>query len=512
MADNMIGEVYGQGVPNQTIAGHRMVVGTHFVGIEVELEGILADRFDSRYWNMKGDGSLRNNGQEFVCKGPTGGVDLFNAVVEIDSFLFDKKPDGNWRCSTHVHLDVRDMTASQLKNLIIIYITMEKLIFRLSGFHRYKNNFCCSIGFAQRQLQTLISNWNREDTYDFTNRLINNWDKYSALNLVPISSFGTVEFRMSEPKWRKGKLLLLCNRFLSMKELAKSWTGTQAELVNHLMTTDLYQIFKKGLPREIPAVFEEDLEVGFKLVNDLLVLSQEDPFLGEGGPRNNLDQAKIVWDMLSNGQKKVVPRELYLDNSPRVDIAGTWRQVKMMLDNANVSTRDVMLVEINYSSVRWMEVQLGLQSGTICSPDQRRDFIEYFRANDNANQRLVNEAIDSCGFNGLRNEPARNADVGLGDGAVEGVEPAQEVRQIRVQNNNRNRWAVDFEQMDVGARLADQLRAVPAAAGNNNRVWFDEAGAPPPPPAPPQEEEDEDFVEPDPQWFGGDDDEWEDNE
>lgn len=488
MANNMIGEVYGQGVPNQTIAGHPLVVGSNFVGIEIELEGIRTDRFDSQYWNMKGDGSLRNNGQEFVCKGPTGGVDLFNAVVEIDRFLFDKKPDGNWRCSTHVHLDVRDMTASQLKNLIIIYLTMEKLIFRLSGFHRYKNNFCCSIGFAQRQLQTLIGNWNREDTYDFTNRLINNWDKYSALNLVPISSFGTVEFRMSEPKWRKGKLLLLCNRFLSMKELAKSWTGTQNELVNHLMTTDLYQIFKKGLPREIPAVFEEDLEVGFKLVNDLLVLSQEDPFLGEYGPRNNLEQAKIIWPMLRNGDKKVVPKELYLDDSPRIDINHVWGQVKNLLDRNNISKKDVLLVEMNYSTARWIETQLGLGSGTIAPPGEKRVFIDYFRNNDHEKQRLVDDAINNCGFNGLRNEqPVGEAPARGWPGA-----PHWEVGFEAIQNRGDGLQAQVFaRQGGIGLRN-DNGRAINA--------WVD--GIIPPPPAPPQpiqEEEDDE----EPEWFGG---------
>lgn len=402
MANNMIGEVYGQGVPNQTIEGHPLVVGNNFVGVEIELEGIHANRFDSQYWIMKGDGSLRNNGQEFVCKGPTGGVDLFNAVVEIDRFLFDKKPDANWRCSTHVHLDVRDMTASELKNLIIIYLTMEKLIFRLSGFHRYKNNFCCSIGFAQRQLQTLITNWNLEDTYQFTNNLINSWDKYSALNLVPISSFGTVEFRMSEPKWRKGKLLLLCNRFLSMKELAKSWTGTQFELVDYLMTTDLYKIFKKGLPKEIPVVFQEDLEVGFKLVNDLLVLSQEDPFLEEFPPRNNEVAAKAIWKLLKSGDKKVVPRELYIDDSPKTSVRDVWPQVKTMLDRINISAKQLMESEMNYSTARWIEMQLGLGMSTIIRGDCKENYKNYFRINNGINEVKIVEAINNCLNNGLR--------------------------------------------------------------------------------------------------------------
>lgn len=404
MANNKIGEIYGQGVPNQTIKGHPLVVGTHFVGVEIELEGIRDQNFQSEYWHMKGDGSLRNNGQEFVCKGPTGGVDLFNAVVEIDRFLFDKNPDGNWRCSTHVHLDVRDMTGSEIKNLIIIYLTLEKLIFRLSGFHRYKNNFCCSIGFAQNQLRTLIDNWSIDDTYAFTNRLIGRWDKYSALNLVPISSFGTVEFRMSEPKWRKGKLLLLCNRFLAMKELAKSWTGSHEELVNYLMTTDLYLIFKKGLPKEIPVNFEEDLEVGFKLVNDLLVLSQEQPFLGEKGPRNDIGNAQQLWDMFKTRGKKQVPFELYLDDSPKATIQHCWPQVKVLANRAGLVNSDLVMGEMNYSTIRWYEFQLGLGRGVLVTGEEREVYSEYFNANDRQKEHLVRDAFENCGMNGFRNE------------------------------------------------------------------------------------------------------------
>ncbi|MGL5013609.1 MAG: amidoligase family protein, partial [Bacteroidales bacterium] len=230
-----VGSIFGRRPDPSTIEGHPMVVGTGRVGIEIELEGVRDSRgFRSPYWTVKGDGSLRNNGLEFVFSGPFGGVDLHNATLVLDSFLFDKNPDGSRRCSTHVHVDVREMTVPQLRRYALGYLVYEKFLFRMSGIHRYNNNFCPAIGFAQHQLEVLGQAFRHINDNDCVNHIVGNWDKYSAMNFLPIAQFGSVEFRISEAKWRKGLLIRLCNRFLSLKELAKSWTGTEREFVDYL--------------------------------------------------------------------------------------------------------------------------------------------------------------------------------------------------------------------------------------------------------------------------------------
>lgn len=267
-----VADIFGHQFPNESNNQHPLIVGTNRVGIEVELENIRASFPASRNWRVEGDGSLRNNGAEFIFRNPLGGRDLFHAIVELDSHLFQNQPDASWRCSTHVHLDVRDMTAHQLKSLFIAYIVYERVLFRCSGWHRLKNNFCPALCFAQQMLEVLANNWYKRDDR-FMNGIRNNWDKYSAMNVLPLSNYGSVEFRMSEAKWRKGHLIKHCNRILSLKEVAMNWEGSHADLVTHLMGAVPTTIIKKGLPKDLGDI-TEDLEIGAKLAFDVINMAE----------------------------------------------------------------------------------------------------------------------------------------------------------------------------------------------------------------------------------------------
>lgn len=268
-----VSQVFGQRATYPTIESHPLIVGTNLAGVEIELENIRNAPPRFRYWETHQDGSLRNQGMEFVCSSPWGGQDLYEAALEIDGYLFNAKPDESWRCSTHVHVDVRDLTVTQLKRLILAYIVFERILFKCSGWHRYKNNFCVALGFAQEQLAILSRFWGCNDT-DFLNNIVRNWDKYSSLNLLPMSSFGSVEFRISEAKWRKGKLIRLVNRFLSLKELAVEFTGnSDEEFIDWVVGLPIHRAIRKGLPKSMPD-YEQDVEIGFKLAHDVVSMSK----------------------------------------------------------------------------------------------------------------------------------------------------------------------------------------------------------------------------------------------
>ena len=267
-----VAQVFGHRASYPTIEGHPLIVGTHLAGVEIELENIRNSAPNFQYWEAKSDGSLRNGGMEFVCSSPWGGRDLYEAAIEIDGYLFGSNPDESWRCSTHVHVDVRDMNAAQLKRMILAYIFYERVLFKCSGWHRYKNNFCVALGFAQEQLAILSRNWNLPDN-EFMRNIAGSWDKYSSLNLLPMQNFGSVEFRISEAKWRKGKLIRLTNRFLSLKELAVNFEGTDHAFIEQLMTTPLHLALRKSLPKVLPPDFQEDLEIGYKLAHDVVSMA-----------------------------------------------------------------------------------------------------------------------------------------------------------------------------------------------------------------------------------------------
>ena len=266
---NTVSQTFRMDVDQSSIVPHPFVVGTNKVGVEIELENISAVMPRSNLWQDKDDGSLRNSGHEFVFRQPLGGRDLLTALQEVDTYLHDKNADASWRCSTHVHLDVRDMTEKQIKFLLIAYTVFERLIFRCSGWHRMKNNFCPAFSFAQGQVMTLSKNWELVGS-DFLQTVAQSWQKYSCLNLIPMRTQGSVEFRMSEAKKSKGLLLRLCNRLLSLKELAMAWQGGEDELINHLASSDPVEVFThKGLPKGFVANPDDQI-LGAKLAIDMV--------------------------------------------------------------------------------------------------------------------------------------------------------------------------------------------------------------------------------------------------
>lgn len=436
MPNQTLGQVWDRRVGRVTLARHPLVVGTNMCGVEIELEGTRnAYDFRSDYWEVKEDGSLRG-GHEFVFRGPTGGRDLYNAVVELDTFLHNRNPDGNWRCSTHVHVDVRDMTAQQLKNLILIYTVLEKLLFKMSGIHRYKNNFCCALGFAQQQLKVLVKNWNKTDAYGFSNSVIQGWDKYSALNLLPISNFGSVEFRLSEAKWRKGKLLLLTNRFLAIKELAKAWQGSEEELIEHVVNSDIRDILPKGLPKEIHPDYRDDLMTGYKLAYDLVTFAKNIPAMAFG-QRNDMHAAHTAWMNARRNRngRDTIPVHLYVtSDSPVIRLEeNLWGQVVEALRRHNgVQVTAEMLEHMNADSLRWIMERGGWNSRTIIHDVEQREMYDNWVA---------------------QNEPPEQPELNFG------VPPGQPVRPRPVRAGApRPNWA--------GGRMDEnQVRALEAAFG-----------------------------------------------
>lgn len=260
---------------------HPLVVGRGRVGLELELENMpnaIHDRV--RGWSVTHDGSLRNSGVEYVLRGAQGGQELFQSILALEETLLPYHCDANLRCSTHVHLDVRALTVFQLKRLLLAYMVFERAIFELSGSHRMTNNFCPAFGFAQQQIRTIANVWNQEGA-DFVGGIVagrdrQSSDKYAALNLVPIFTQGSVEFRGAEAKPSAGKMLRLANRILSLHDLAVNAdeNQTDAEFINSLANLDLQIALLGTLPR-FSTVTEEMIDEGRMLAFDMISLGPQ---------------------------------------------------------------------------------------------------------------------------------------------------------------------------------------------------------------------------------------------
>ena len=118
------------------------LVSSTLLGVEVEME--KAERLTTTYWDAKEDGSLRDGGVEYVFGAPYGGGDAIKALEELDKLVTEKmKPSMSERTSTHVHVDVRDLTRDQLTSFILLYMVFEQPLFKYCGdfLYRIRLNF-----------------------------------------------------------------------------------------------------------------------------------------------------------------------------------------------------------------------------------------------------------------------------------------------------------------------------------------------------------------------------------
>lgn len=181
----------------------KEMVSDSFVGIEVEVESLQDYQGDFVYWVDKEDGSLRNNGREYVTH-PIPANLVPYALLELQEFLDDVNPKHSFstRTSVHVHLNVRDMTFKQLHALSIVYLLFEKAFYKFAGRDRYKNIFCVphadSIDYATVAKAMEVAG--NEDTLTVDDivslrSMFENCRRYVGFNVKCVPKYGTVEFR-----------------------------------------------------------------------------------------------------------------------------------------------------------------------------------------------------------------------------------------------------------------------------------------------------------------------------
>lgn len=164
-------------------------------GLELEIEGISGNPENLYVSGMRGerDNSLRENAHgipwEFITKPAT-----YSVLVSMLERFFTKanltmEKNYSERCSVHVHANVLDFLPTQLKGLCLLYQVFERLFYAYAGNDRDKNIFC--VPWSQTAL-----------TYKMIDNLtpdgiggLRGWQKYTGMNLIPVTSQGTVEFR-----------------------------------------------------------------------------------------------------------------------------------------------------------------------------------------------------------------------------------------------------------------------------------------------------------------------------
>ena len=236
---------------------------TTHVGIEVEVENMQRGvRIDDVFWSIKEDNSLRNNGLEFVSwvlvgnQIPYAVLNLMQALPNEASF--------SQRTSVHIHVNVRDLTPDDLAKLLLVYLTIERLLYRFVGANRDKNIFCVplhELGMPEK-LFTSLKQIGREPLYQTENT------RYSGLNFDPCLKFGSVEFRQLHGTRDPVRLLTWINLLLCIRKfaIATEMTALIAEILA-LNTTSAYKHYAQKIFGDLLMLFpaetlNTDMELG----------------------------------------------------------------------------------------------------------------------------------------------------------------------------------------------------------------------------------------------------------
>lgn len=239
--------------------GHApMVDNSTYVGIEVEVEGVLNNSSiemlevdedgNTRFlWRNVEDGSLRNNGREFVSL-PVKGDNIPFALDVLSKHLKTnthcKGHEFSDRTSVHIHMNALDLTIEQTMNVMLTYIIVEPLLYKFCGGSRHKNIFCVPLN------QTSLAGYIQEViSHGLTGRsdyfaCINSWKKYTGFNMRPLRTQGTIEFRHMVGTMDVDKLLLWINLILKIRMFAQRKSFNELkEFILNLNTTSEYMMF-----------------------------------------------------------------------------------------------------------------------------------------------------------------------------------------------------------------------------------------------------------------------------
>ena len=158
---------------------------TFYAGMECEIESVQSNKNIGRFLCTE-DGSLRNHGWEFISI-PLTRPALLDAFIELHSKLvfFYKTEAFSPRTSTHVHINCRSLDEETIRNLVLMYAIYEEVLFSMVDRNRKDNIHCVPL------TETVLSHRYKFDLCT----IVGSWHKYTALNIIPLSKLGTIEFR-----------------------------------------------------------------------------------------------------------------------------------------------------------------------------------------------------------------------------------------------------------------------------------------------------------------------------
>lgn len=217
-------------------------------GVELELEGgPWPDKSMTPGWTPHQDGSLRDGGIEFALSSPhnlEGVEDRVNALNSVFE-SFGSNIRLSHRASTHIHFNVQREKYIYILGMIILFTMIEPVFLRMCGDERDGNLFCLpsydtgEIHLHFEQLLQHLSNGPINSAFPPRG-------KYASLNINPLNTLGSLEFRTFPATIQAYKVITWCQ-----------WIENIYKMVRHetdLTFHDLYLRLKHN-PEVVTEIF-----------------------------------------------------------------------------------------------------------------------------------------------------------------------------------------------------------------------------------------------------------------
>lgn len=217
-------------------------------GIEMEIEGQRLPPAPSG-WTIKEENSLRGEAYEYVTRNAVHMNSLQKSLANLHKALTAEPVTVNLttRASTHIHLNMQNETFRTLFGTILLYCIAEPMLLRICGQHRNGNLFCLPLvegGDLPSHFKQMV--------YSFGDKELtrHHWPhrgKYAALNIDPLNSLGSIEFRMFPNTIDPEDVMRWARWVYALREYAKNYPDeTYLSLFTRLYRNpdDIIQIFR----------------------------------------------------------------------------------------------------------------------------------------------------------------------------------------------------------------------------------------------------------------------------
>ncbi len=202
------------------------------IGIEIEAEhqnASLPESYQiSNWWEITSDGSLRN-GNEYRLNRPMAGNDLANAIR---NFFSSGRIRRAITSGTHIHVDMMEEHTSigSMQALYLLVYILEPAIFSIVDAGREWCGYTNSLESAPADLHAVMLDPQLDNVSEKLVSLTNQGRrfKYYGLNFVPLSRFGSVEFRYFPTATSEAEMVEWVQLVMSFKQAAYRLGSTAA--------------------------------------------------------------------------------------------------------------------------------------------------------------------------------------------------------------------------------------------------------------------------------------------